>query len=48
VSRFFVTGGTMKPGTPSYIERAADAELYNAALAGEYCKALKSYGSAPS
>lgn len=40
MSAFFVTGGTMKPGTRSYIERAADAELYQAVLAGEYCTVL--------
>ena len=40
MSGFFVTGGTLKPGTPSYIERAADAELYDAVLAGEYCSVL--------
>jgi len=40
VSSFFVSGGTMKPGAPSYIHRAADEELYNALLAGQYCSVL--------
>ena len=37
---FYVPGGTMRPGAPSYIERRADEELYNAVLAGEYCAVL--------
>jgi hypothetical protein len=40
MSGFFVTGGTVKPGAPSYIPRAADEELYNAVLKGEYCSVL--------
>ncbi|HEV3200661.1 MAG TPA: AAA-like domain-containing protein, partial [Bryobacteraceae bacterium] len=40
MSGFFVTGGTMKPGAPSYIPRIADEELYNAILKGEYCTIL--------
>lgn len=37
---FFVAGGTLKPDTPSYIERQADQELYERCLAGEYCWVL--------
>jgi WD40 repeat protein len=40
MSDFFVTGGTMKPTAPSYIERAADEQLYNAVLQGEYSSVL--------
>lgn len=40
MSEFYVPGGTMKPGAPSYIERRADDELYQAVLAGEYCTVL--------
>jgi WD40 repeat protein len=40
MSDFFVPGGTMKPGAPSYIPRHADEELYQAVLAGEYCTVL--------
>lgn len=36
----FVTGGTMKPGAPTYIVRDADKELYEAVLAGQYCSVL--------
>jgi len=37
---FYVVGGTMTPGSPSYIPRAADNDLYEAVLAGEYCYVL--------
>jgi WD40 repeat protein len=40
VSGVFVAGGTMRPGAPTYIERTADSELYEAVLAGEYCSVL--------
>jgi hypothetical protein len=39
MSDVFVTG-TMKPDAPSYIERAADRELFDAVLAGQYCSVL--------
>jgi hypothetical protein len=39
-SDFFVAGGTLHPDTPSYVERPADDELFNLALAGEYCYVL--------
>jgi WD40 repeat protein len=34
---FFVTGGTMMPDAPSYLERQADHDLYDSLLAGKYC-----------
>jgi WD40 repeat protein len=40
MSDFYVPGGTLKPGAPSYIERRADEELYQGVLAGEYCTVL--------
>jgi WD40 repeat protein len=40
MSGVFVAGGTMKPGTLTYIERNADSELFNAVLAGQYCSVL--------
>ena len=39
---FFVAGGTVPPGSASYVERAADRELYDALLAGEFCFVLNS------
>jgi WD40 repeat protein len=37
---FYVTGGTLKPGEPSYVERRADTELFESLLAGELCYVL--------
>jgi WD40 repeat protein len=42
VKPFFVAGGTVPPGSASYVERAADRELFEALLAGEYCYVLSS------
>lgn len=39
-SSFYVTGGTLRPEAPSYVERRADDELYHALLQGEYCYLL--------
>jgi WD40 repeat protein len=39
---FFVIGGTVPPGAPSYVERAADRELFQALKSGEYCYVLNS------
>ncbi|RYG21305.1 hypothetical protein EON82_19055, partial [bacterium] len=39
---FFVAGGTVPPGSPSYVERAADRELFDALVAGEFCYVLNS------
>jgi WD40 repeat protein len=39
---FFVAGGTVPPGSPSYVERAADRELLAALLEGTYCYVLNS------
>jgi WD40 repeat protein len=37
---FFVTGGTMMPDAPSYVERQADHDLYDSLRAGKYCYML--------
>ncbi len=37
---FYVTGGTLKPGEPSYVERRADDELFESLLAGDFCYVL--------
>src|SRR6266498_1693005 len=37
---YFVDGGTLRPNTPSYVQRPADNELFKALLAGEYCYVL--------
>jgi WD40 repeat protein len=37
---FYVTGGTLKVGEPSYVERRADTELFESLLAGEFCYVL--------
>ena len=39
---FYVTGGTLRADAPSYIERAADGELFDAPSAGEFCYVLTS------
>jgi hypothetical protein len=41
-SSFYVTGGTLRPDAPSYIERQADRELFEGLLGGEYCYVLTS------
>lgn len=35
-------GGTVPPGSPSYVERSADRELYDALASREYCYVLNS------
>ena len=37
---FFVAGGTLRSDAPSYVERPADDELFNLALAGTFCYVL--------
>ncbi len=39
---FYVAGGTLRPGAPSYVERQADRELYDRALAGDFLYVLTS------
>ncbi|MBD0304978.1 MAG: AAA-like domain-containing protein [Nitrospiraceae bacterium] len=39
-SKFYSVGGALQPGTPSYIERAADEELYKAIVASDFCYVL--------
>src|SRR5262245_12910690 len=39
---FFVTGGTLRPDTRSYVERRADTDLYDGLTHGEFCYVLTS------
>jgi hypothetical protein len=40
---FYVTGGTLRPDAPCYVERQADRELYEGLLAGEFCYMLTAH-----
>jgi WD40 repeat protein len=37
---FYVTGGTLRPDAPSYVERQADHDLYEGLCRGEFCYVL--------
>lgn len=39
---FYITGGTLPPDAPSYVERQADTDHYATLLGGETCYVLNS------
>lgn len=41
-SSYFITGGSLPPGAPSYVERKADEELYQRLSSGQFCYVLDS------
>src|SRR6185369_11154270 len=41
-NQFYVTGGTLHPDAPSYVERQADKDLLDGLLKGEFCYVLTS------
>jgi WD40 repeat protein len=41
-STFYVSGGTLRPDAPSYVERQADSDLFHALQHGEFCYVLTS------
>ena len=45
---FFVVGGSVQADRPSYIERAADGELFEALRQGEFCYVLEPRASGKS
>jgi WD40 repeat protein len=42
VGDFYITGGTLRPDAPSYVERQADRDLYEDLSRGEFCYVLTS------
>jgi hypothetical protein len=40
LSSFYVTGGTVRPNAPCYVERQADRDLFEALQNGEFCYIL--------
>ena len=40
LDNYFVDGGTLRAGTPSYVKRPADEELYESLMNGEFCYIL--------
>jgi WD40 repeat protein len=40
LNSFYITGGTMPHNAPSYVERQADHDLYDALTRGEFCYVL--------
>jgi len=38
--KFYVVGGTVQPGRDCYLQRAADAELFQRISDGQYCHVL--------
>jgi hypothetical protein len=41
--QFYIIGGTMGGDSPSYVKRAADDQLYDGLLAGNFCYVLTSH-----
>jgi hypothetical protein len=39
-AQFYVTGGTLRPDSPCYVERRADQELFDGLVQGEFCYVL--------